>query len=165
MKMIDINADKEKLNKMKAGTSLMLSGTIHTARDNALERMRSDGFPHFLKGGFIFHAGPSHINESGFFSCGPTTSSRMEKYLDFLLTNGLCGTIGKSERDIEMNRKYNGIYLPAIGGCGALYGSCMKNMKPVLYNDLGSEAVYRADISDFPVILAIDSAGNSIFKQ
>lgn len=165
MKVIDINREKDKLKNLAAGTPLMIRGTIHTARDTALERMLREGFPHFLKDGFVYHAGPSHPNEAGYVSCGPTTSRRMDKYLDFLFSNGLCGTIGKGERNTEENQKHDGIYLLAIGGCGALYGYCMQAMKPVLYDDLGSEAVYRADITDFPVIIAIDSMGNSIFKQ
>lgn len=165
MKKLNIDTETGKLKELKNGTPLMITGTLHTARDAALKLLEEDGFPSFLKNSIIYHAGPTNPTKAGEFSCGPTTSSRMDKYLDFLYSNGLAGTIGKGAHEKAPHKKYKTVYLLAIGGCGALYGSCIKDMKPVLYPELGSEAIYRAYVEDFPVIVGVDSMGRDIFTN
>ncbi len=165
MKQINIKTHIDELMNVRAGDAILLSGIVYTARDRALNRiMKEKKFPKFLKGGVIYHAGPSLPNENGYFSCGPTTSQRMEIFLDKLFSNGVIATIGKGAREIVQHKKFRTIYLLATGGCGALYGSLIKKMKPVLYNELGSEAIYETEISKFPLIVGIDINGKSIFN-
>lgn len=151
--------------KLKAGEVFSLSGTVYTARDRALKKMLEENiFPDFLKDSLIFHAGPTNRNEMGFFSCGPTTSKRMDIYLPFLFEHGLFATIGKGERDIAIHKNFSKIYLLAFGGLGSLYGSKIEFMKPVLFKEFESEAVFKCDIKEFPLIAGIDIKGKSIFK-
>ncbi len=165
MKPISIETNIDELMDVRAGDTILLSGTIYTARDRALDRIiKEKRFPKFLKGKVIYHAGPSLSNEKGYFSCGPTTSKRMEVFLDKLFSNGVIATIGKGEKEIVQHKRFKAIYLLATGGCGALYGSHIKKMESVLYNELGTEAVYRTEISKFPLIVGIDINGKSIFN-
>lgn len=156
----------KKLNKMKRGESVLLSGIIYTARDAALKRMYEDNiFPDYLEESIIFHAGPTEKNENGLFSCGPTTAKRMDRFLPFLFEKNLFATIGKGERDIDIHKNLGKIYFLAIGGLGSLYGSRIKSMRPVLYKELKSEALFRMEIENFPVLIGIDSKGKSIFNR
>ena len=164
--MIEYNInDIKKLKNLKCGTTIYLSGKIYTARDKALNLLESKNiFPEFLKNSIIYHAGPTEKNEEGFFSCGPTTSKRMDRFLDFLFKNGLFATIGKGERDIKIHKKYSRIYLLAIGGCGAIYGSKIKKIKKIMFKELQAEAIHEMEIERFPLIIGIDKNSNTIFK-
>ena len=163
MKIYNTNQIKE-ISQLKVNTPFYLSGKIFSARDKALTKLQKEKkIPKFLKNTIIYHAGPTEKNEKGLFSCGPTTSKRMDIFLDYLFENGVFATIGKGERDIKIHKKYKKIYLLAIGGLGALYGSLIKSIKPIMYKELGSEAIYEITIDKFPLIMAIDKYGKSIY--
>lgn len=159
-------SDFAKMKSLKCGDLVSLSGEVFTARDSALKKIiESCKIPEILKNKIIFHAGPTEKNEKDLFSCGPTTAKRMDVFLPFLFKNNLFATIGKGERDIDIHRKFGKIYFIAFGGLGSLYGSRIKSMRTVLYKELKSEAIYRMEIIDFPVLVGIDSKGKSIFNR
>lgn len=147
----------DKIKELKAGETVLLSGEIFLARDRVLKKMEDEKiFPEFLKDKIIYHSGPTQKNMYGLFSAGPTTSKRMDKFLKFLFENQIIGTIGKGERDIDIHKTYGKIYFLAFGGLGSLYGSKIKSLKPVLFKNFNSEAMFKAEIEDFPLIVAID---------
>ncbi len=147
----------DKIKKLKVGETVLLSGEIFLARDRVLKKMEDENiFPKFLKDKIIYHSGPTQKNIYGFFSAGPTTSKRMDKFLKFLFENQILGTIGKGERDIDIHKAYGKIYFLAFGGLGSLYGSRIKSLEPVLFKSFKSEAMFKAQIEDFPLIVAID---------
>ncbi|MDD3803053.1 MAG: fumarate hydratase C-terminal domain-containing protein [bacterium] len=165
MKRIDANCPKE-MKKLRAGDIALLCGTIFTARDSALKKISEEkNFPKILENSIIFHAGPTEKNKKKMFSCGPTTSKRMDSFLPMLFRHNLFATIGKGERDIAIHKKSGKMYFTALGGLGSLYGSRIISMEPVLFKELKSEAVYRLEVRDFPVIVAIDGKGKSIFNR
>lgn len=165
--MIDIHTRSiEDIRQYNAGVAVMLSGSIVTIRDRALANIEAGGrFPEEISGSVVYHAGPTGHNEEDLRACGPTTSSRMDKYLPMLFENGVFVTIGKGRRNTDVHKEYRAVYLAALGGCGALYGRRIKHIKTLLYSELGSEAVYAMQIENYPLILAIDSKGNSIYKN
>ena len=164
----------EQIKGLKAGDSVLISGTILTARDCAHKRIaeavKSDApLPFEIKGATIYYAGPCPAKPgmaSG--SCGPTTSARMEPYAPRLLDLGLRGMIGKGEMSEEVRKaliRRGGVYFAAIGGAGALYANTVKKSELVAFSDLLSEAVYRFEVEGFPAVVAIDSRGQSIYKR
>ena len=165
--MIKVNtSDFAKMKSLKCGEIVSLSGEVFTARDAALKKIIESGkMSEILKNKIIFHAGPTNKNEKNLFSCGPTTAKRMDKFLPFLFENNLFATIGKGERDIDIHKKFGKIYFAAFGGLGSLYGSRIKKTECVLFKELKSEAIYRMEIIDFPVLVGIDSKGKSIFNR
>lgn len=164
MRKISTEKLKSALKVLKPGEAVFLSGTVYTARDAALKLLeKEESFPEFLKNSVIYHAGPTEPNSKGLFSCGPTTSARMDRYLEGLFSKGVLATIGKGERDSEPHKKFKRVYFNAIGGCGAFYGKRIIKMNAVLYEHLGSEAVFKMEIENFPLIVAIDAKGKSIY--
>ena len=160
---------KEDRIKLTAGDSVLLSGIIYTARDAAHERMYKTGkFPIDLSDQVIYYAGPCPAKPGEVIgSCGPTTSGRMDKYTPLLLDNGLGAMIGKGARNkevIEAMKRNGCVYFGAIGGAGALIAKCIKETETVAYSDLGTEAVRRLVVEDFPVIVLIDAKGNDLYK-
>lgn len=171
MKRVDFPVKStEQLEGLAAGEEVLLGGVIYTARDEVHRRLASGGeWPFKLAGNAIYYCGPTPASE-GFpmGSCGPTTSSRMDVWAVELYSRGLSATIGKGPRSEEVRqavKENGGIYFSAFGGCGALYGSRVKNARIVGFEELGPQAVYRAEIEDFPVIVGIDSEGESIFPR
>ncbi len=159
------------INELKAGDIVELYGTIYTARDVAHKRLvntitNHQKLPLSLCGQTIYYCGPTPASKGKMIgSCGPTTSSRMDFYTPLLLKHGVKGLIGKGPRSkevVEAIKKYNAVYFVAIGGAGALYSQYVKKCDVVAYPDLGPEAVYRLEILKFPVIVGIDSHGNSM---
>lgn len=153
---------KEKIATLHKGDAVMISGTIFTARDAAHKRMQEEvkqGKPLLLKGEAIYYAGPcpAKPNEP-IGSVGPTTSYRMDTFSEVFLSNGCIVSIGKGKRDQDVAariRKYGGVHFDAIGGAGAYYKNCVKKATLVAYPDLGSEAVYRLEVENFPCIVDI----------
>ena len=172
MKKITLPLTEQAVNGLKVGDCILLSGTILTARDSAHKRIfelldKNEKLPFEIKDSVIYYAGPCPAKPGSVSgSCGPTTSSRMNYYAPRLLDLGLGAIIGKGEmsksvRDaIKANKS---TYFAAIGGAGALYASCIIRSECIAFDDLLSEAVYRLDVKDFPVIVAYDSFGNSIY--
>ena len=172
MKELKLPLTKEQIEGLHAGDSVLLTGTILTARDCAhkriMEYIRADKpLPFELKGATIYYAGPCPAKQgmaSG--SCGPTTSARMDSFAPALLDAGLGGMIGKGEMSDEVRRAVarNGkVYFAAIGGAGALYAECIKKSRCIAFDDLLSEAVFKLEVENFPAVVAFDCRGGSIY--
>ena len=166
--------DTESFKSLKAGDSVSLSGTIYTARDAAHKRIaelikENKPLPFPLKGAVIYYAGPTPARDGrAVGSCGPTTSSRMDKFAPELYSLGMAAVIGKGERDkivSEACGKYNGIYFCAIGGAGALCSKAIISSEVIAFEDLGCESVKKMTVKDFPLIVATDSEGHDIFEE
>ncbi len=173
MKKLTLPLSADEIKALNAGDCVLLSGTIYTARDCAHRRIfelldRGEKLPFDLKDAFIYYAGPCPAPAGkACGSCGPTTSARMNIFAPHLLNLGLGGMIGKGEMSEETRQaiQRNGrVYFAAIGGAGASYGNAVKTCECVAFPDLLSEAVYRMEVEDFPLVVAIDSKGNSIYK-
>lgn len=163
----------EKVRTLKAGDLVLLSGVIYTARDAAHERMTREynegkGFPFDIKGKVIYYAGPCPAKPGEVIgSCGPTTSGRMDAYTPFLLDCGLKVMIGKGARNTEVIdaiKRNACVYLGAIGGAGALIAECIKSAEVIAYDDLGTEAIRKLYVEDFPCTVLVDACGNDIYQ-
>ena len=164
--------DRGILKKFKKGDFIYLSGSLYTARDKAHKRLIEEikmrkSLPLDLKNQFLYYTGPTPSPPGKIAGAiGPTTSARMDKYTSKLLSLGIAGTIGKGRRDkqvVEAVRKYKGIYLVTIGGLGAYLSKKIKKLEIAAYKSLGAEAIYKLEIEDFPVLVAIDSRGKTIY--
>lgn len=174
MKRINTPLDLNKIKSLKAGEGLLLSGTIYTARDQAHKRLveaikKGSHLPIELKNAVIYYCGPTQKPKGKIIgSCGPTTSSRMDAFTPLLLAKGLKAMIGKGKRSQEVKnaiRKHKGIYFVTYAGCGALLAGCVKKAQTVAYGDLGPEAILKLEVKDFPLIVAVDSTGRSIYGK
>ena len=172
MKKITLPLSKQVVSTLKAGDSVLISGTLLTARDCAHKRIfelldRDEKLPFEIQDSVIFYAGPCPAKPNAVSgSCGPTTSARMNAYAPRLLNSGLGAIIGKGEMSDEVRyaiKNNKSIYFAAIGGAGALYGSCIKRSECIAFDDLLSEAIYKLEVEDFPAIVAYDSFGGSIY--
>ena len=173
-KQIQIPIQKEIIRELKAGDYVYLTGEIYTARDAAHKRMnetldRKEELPVNIKDKIIYYMGPSPAREGkGIGSAGPTTASRMDKYAPRLMDLGLSGMIGKGKRSqevIDAIIRNEGVYFAAVGGAGALLSKCIKKSEVIAYDDLGTEAIRRLEVEDFPVIVVIDSEGNNLYEM
>ena len=162
----------EYAEKVKAGDRVYLSGVVYTARDAAHKRIKTmldkgEILPFDLKNALIYYAGPTPTPEGlAIGSCGPTTSSRMDKFAPELLDCGLKGMIGKGPRSnkvIEAITKNKAIYFCATGGAGALASKHIISCEVIAFDDLGCESVKKLEFDRFPLIVGIDCNGNSIF--
>lgn len=165
---------EDNIKKLRVGDKVTLNGVLYSARDAAHKRIISaldnrQDLPFDIKGQAIYYMGPSPAREGRVIgSAGPTTSARMDKYAPQMIKAGAKITIGKGNRSEEVSeaiKKYGGIYFAAMGGAGALLSKKIIKAEVVAYEDLGAEAVRRLEVKDFPVIVAIDSYGNDVFKQ
>ena len=158
---------------LNAGDRVLLSGTIYTARDAAHKRIfalldegKEPPFP--LEGSCVYYAGPTPAPEGlPIGSCGPTTSSRMDVFAPRLLDLGMKCMIGKGKRSpevIEAMKRNGAVYLCASGGAGALAAQCIESAEVIAFEDLGCESVKRLVLKDFPLLVAIDSQGNSVVQ-
>lgn len=163
----------EKIKKLRAGDSILLSGTVYTARDAAHKRIceamdRGETLPFDLAGSAVYYVGPTPEHDGCCIgSAGPTTSGRMDAYSPHLLDKGLKIMIGKGDRseDVINAMVRNGaVYLAAIGGAGALMAASIESAELVCWEDLGCEAVRRLTVRDMPLTVAIDSEGNDLYK-
>ncbi len=154
----------EEIKKLKAGDSILLSGTVYTARDEAHIKMKEKGIPFPPVGAVIYHCGPV-IKDGKVIAAGPTTSARMNSLSGFLIDAGVRAFIGKGGMSGEFLTQIKGraIYLAYTGGCAALAAARMK-CTGVHYSDLGmAEAVWEIILDDLPLVVAIDSEGNDLF--
>ena len=165
---------KEKVEMLKAGDIIQLTGTIYTARDAAHKRLAQwvqmeKELPFDVQDSVIYYVGPTPTKPGAVIgSAGPTTSYRMDSYTPTLLDLGLKGMIGKGKRSKEVisSMKKNGaVYLAAVGGAGALLAQHIKKSEVIAFEDLGPEAIHRLYVEDFPVIVAIDCQGESLFTS
>lgn len=164
--------DKTTVKELHAGDSVLINGTILTARDCAHKRIfellnKGEPLPFEIKDAVIYYAGPCPAKPgmaSG--SCGPTTSARMDSFAPRLLNLGLGAIIGKGEMSDEVRealKRNCSVYLAAIGGAGALYGNAIKSSECIAFPDLLSEAVYKLEVENFPAVVAFDCHGKSIY--
>ena len=174
IKKIDLSRLRETAQTLFAGDSVLLSGTIYTARDAAHKRLcemldRGENLPFDIKDATIYYAGPTPARPGQIIgSLGPTTSGRMDPYSERFLSLGLCGMIGKGDRRHDVCDalcKFGGVYFIAIGGAGALLSKCVKSCEVICFDDLGCESVKRLYVENFPAIVAIDSHGGNIYKS
>ena len=170
---ISVPASEQELKKLKAGDSVLLSGTVYTARDAAHKRIcecldRGERPPFDLNGSAVYYVGPTPEHDGCCIgSAGPTTSGRMDAYSPRLLDAGLKIMIGKGNRSDEVVRSMirNGaVYLAAIGGAGALMAASIEEAELVCWEELGCEAVRRLTVKDMPLTVAIDSEGNDLYR-
>lgn len=163
----------EYADKLKAGDRVLLSGTVYTARDAAHKRIKTmldngEGLPFNLKNACIYYAGPTPTPDGlAIGSCGPTTSSRMDKFAPEFLDFGLKGMIGKGPRSkdvVEAIIRNKAVYFCATGGAGALASKHIVSCEVIAFDDLGCESVKKLEFDIFPLIVGIDSNGNSIFE-
>ncbi|MBR4085848.1 MAG: Fe-S-containing hydro-lyase [Lachnospiraceae bacterium] len=163
----------EEVRQLKAGDYVYLTGTIYTARDAAHKRMyealkEEKDLPLDMVDKVIYYMGPSPAREGrAIGSAGPTTSSRMDKYAPSLLDLGLRGMIGKGKRSQEVKEaiiRNKAVYFAAVGGAGALLSRSIVNSEVIAYNDLGTEAIRKLEVRDFPVIVVVDSQGNDLYE-
>lgn len=164
---------KEDARSLKSGDYVYLTGIIYTARDAAHKRMqetldRGESLPFEINGNMIYYMGPSPAREGRpIGSAGPTTASRMDKYTPALLDMGMGGMIGKGKRSqavIDAVIRNDAVYFAAVGGAGALLSQRIIACEVVAYEDLGTEAVRKLEVKDFPVIVVIDSDGNNLYE-
>ena len=158
---ITVPFDEETAKELKSGDYVYLSGTIYTARDAAHKRMyeaikAGDKLPLEIKDAMIYYMGPSPAREGRpIGSAGPTTASRMDKYAPTLLDLGQRGMIGKGKRTEEVRQalmRNDAVYFAAVGGAGALLSKAIMKSEVIAYDDLGTEAIRKLEVKDFPVI-------------
>ena len=172
-RQISVPIKKEDALSLRAGDYVTLTGTIYTARDAAHKRMQEaldagESLPIEMQGNVIYYMGPSPAREGRpIGSAGPTTASRMDKYAPKLLDIGLGAMIGKGKRSqavIDAIVRNGSVYFAAIGGAGALLSQRIKKSEVVAYDDLGTEAIRKLEVEDFPVVVVIDSQGNNLYE-
>ena len=176
METIRIKAplDEKTVEKLKAGDQVLISGVIYTARDAAhkrlVEALDKDGkLPFDIKGQVIYYMGPSPARPGHVIgSAGPTTSGRMDSYAPRLMAVGLKGMIGKGDRTQTVKdamKKYKAVYFAAIGGAGALISKTIKKAEIIAYEDLGTEAIRRLEVQDFPATVINDIYGGDLYQE
>lgn len=160
--------------ELRAGDYVYLTGTVYTARDAAHKRMyeameRGEGLPLELKNNVIYYMGPSPARPGRpIGSAGPTTSGRMDKYAPSLLDLGLKGMIGKGKRSEAVRDaivRNGAVYFAAVGGAGALLSRSIVSSEVIAYDDLGTEAIRRLEVKNFPVIVVMDAEGNNLYES
>lgn len=171
---INVPFDADIVKELKAGDYVYLTGTIYTARDAAHKRMyealqNGETLPFDIEGNVIYYMGPSPAREGRpIGSAGPTTASRMDKYTPALLELGMRGMIGKgrsTEAVRESMMKNQAVYFAAVGGAGALLSKSILQAEVIAYEDLGTEAIRKLEIKDFPVIVVMDCEGNNLYDM
>lgn len=183
-KNITVPFEKDEVKNLKAGDYVYLTGIIYSARDAAHKRLYdtlieagadkdssvdvASLLPLDIKGNTFYYLGPTPAKEGQVIgSAGPTTSSRMDKYTPLLLDKGLVGMIGKGKRSkevIDAIVRNNAVYFAAVGGAGALLSKCIKESEVIAYDDLGTEAIRKMRVENFPAIVVIDSEGNNLYE-
>lgn len=172
-KYIHVPLSTEDARSLCAGDYVYLSGTIYTARDAAHKRMyerlkEGEKLPISMDHNIIYYMGPSPARKGRVIgSAGPTTASRMDKYAPALLDLGLKGMIGKGKRSSAVKDaivRNGAVYFAAVGGAGALLSKSILSSEVIAYDDLGTEAIRRLEVKDFPVIVVIDSTGKDLYE-
>lgn len=173
-KYIHAPLDAETIDDLRAGDFVYITGTIYTARDAAHKRMSETlkaggSLPMELENNIIYYMGPSPAREGRpIGSAGPTTSGRMDKYTPALLDLGLKGMIGKGKRSREVKEavvRNRCLYFAAIGGAGALLSKAITASEVIAYEDLGTEAVRKLEVENFPVIVVMDASGKDLYEK
>lgn len=164
----------EEIAKLKAGDSVSISGVIYSFRDAAHKKLidliiQKKPLPFNLSGQIVYYMGPSPAKPGAVIgAAGPTTSSRMDVYTQYLLEQGLAGMIGKGSRSMEVKqalKKYKAVYFAAIGGAGAYLSQRIKKAEVIAFSDLGPEAIRRLEVENFPAIVINDIFGEDLYQQ
>jgi fumarate hydratase subunit beta len=159
---------------LRSGESVLLSGLLFTARDAAHRRFcdlldRGEKLPVDLSGQVLFYAGPVPARPGKIIGpIGPTSSYRMDPFTPRLLERGLKGMIGKGNRSDSVVRSIienKAVYFAAVGGTAALGAGRVRQAEIVAFEDLGPEAVYRLEVEDFPLVVAVDCTGGNVFAD
>lgn len=162
------------IEDLQAGDNVLLTGTIYTGRDAAHKQLvelleKGEPLPVDLTGQIIYYVGPTPAKPGQVIgSAGPTTSNRMDAYTPALMEAGLKGMIGKGSRSPQVKealQKMKGVYFAAVGGAAALIARAIKESEVVAYQELGTEAIRRLIVEDFPVIVVNDVAGNDLYQM
>lgn len=165
--------DKKTAAELRSGDYVYITGTIYTARDAAHKRMqealeKGGKLPFDIRNNIIYYMGPSPARENRpIGSAGPTTASRMDKYAPSLLDLGLKGMIGKGKRTDLVKQaiiRNDAIYFAAVGGAGALLSKTILSSEVIAYDELGTEAIHKLSVKNFPAIVVIDSKGNDLYE-
>ena len=173
MKRLTLPLRDKDIKDLKAGESVLLTGTMITGRDAAHKRLfelaeKGEKLPVDIEGETIYYVGPAPAKPGyAVGPAGPTSSYRMDKYAPKLLDMGLKGMVGKGRRNDEVKAaiiRNNAVYFAAIGGAAALIAKSIKKTEPICYEDLGTESVRRYYVEDFPCVVAIDSKGNDVYS-
>lgn len=173
-KHINVPFDKQVAVDLRIGDYVYLTGEVYVARDAAHKRMsealdRGEELPFDIKNQTIYYMGPSPARENRpIGSAGPTTSGRMDRYAPRLLDMGQTGMIGKGKRTQEVRDaicRNDAVYFAAVGGAGALLSKCITASEIVAYEDLGTEALRKITVKDFPVIVVMDSQGGNMYME
>ena len=163
---------REKVAELKAGDTVLLTGTIYAARDAAHKRLQAmiaagEDLPFDLQNAIIYYAGPTPARPGyPIGSAGPTTSYRMDPYTPVLLQHSVIATIGKGPRGAEVMdamKEQGGVYFAALGGAAALIAQCIESAEVVAFEELGTEAIRALQVRDLPLVVACDSRGESIY--
>ncbi len=162
------------VRSLRAGDEVLITGVVYTARDIAHKRLCESieagrQLPFELEGAVIYFVGPTPVRPGRVIgAAGPTTSSRMDAFSPKLIARGLRAMIGKGYRGSEVRdslKKYGAVHLSAIGGAGALLSKHIVSAEVIAYEDLGTEAIRKLEVTDFPAIAAYDAAGNSVYEK
>ncbi|NBJ94182.1 Fe-S-containing hydro-lyase [Parablautia muri] len=171
---LTVPCEEKVIKELRSGDYVYITGTIYTARDAAHKRMyealdQSEKLPFDVKDNMIYYMGPSPAREGRpIGSAGPTTASRMDKYTPSLLEIGLKGMIGKGKRSDAVKQaiiRNKAVYFAAVGGAGALLSKSIIKSEIIAYEDLGTEAIRKLEVKDFPVIVVIDTEGNDLYES
>lgn len=166
--------DSKTAASLRAGDYVYLTGTIYTARDAAHKRMyenlqKGEKLPLEIEGNVLYYMGPSPARPGKpIGSAGPTTASRMDKYTPALLDLGLRAMIGKGRRSPEVKEaliRNGAVYFAAVGGAGALLSRAILSSEVIAYDDLGTEAIHKLQVKDFPVIVVMDCQGRNLYEM
>jgi fumarate hydratase subunit beta len=158
--------------RLRAGQQVSISGVLYTARDMAHKRLcealvRGEKVPIPLEGAILYFVGPTPGRPGKIIgAAGPTTSARMDPFSPTLIAHGLRAMIGKGYRGDEVRealRRYGAVHLSTLGGAGALLSKHIVRAEVVAYEDLGTEAIRRLEVVDFPAVVAYDAAGASVY--
>ncbi len=164
----------ELIEKLRAGDSVLITGSLYTGRDSAHKKLidlvnEGKELPIDVKGQFIYYVGPTPARPGNpIGSAGPTTSYRMDSYAPTLHKLGLKGTIGKGARNQEVKdslKEYKAVYLAAVGGAGALISKSIVHAEVIAYPELGPEAIRRVEVKDFPCIVINDMYGGDLYQE
>lgn len=165
---------REMLAPLKAGDTVLLSGTVYTARDAAHKRLMElldagQPLPFPLEGSAIYYVGPTPERPGEVIgSAGPTTSGRMDDYSPTLLDLGQSIMIGKGARNQAVKEavvRNGGVYLAALGGAGALMAESVKSLQIICWEDLGCEAVRKLEVENFPLTVILDPHGGDLYES
>ena len=175
MKKLTTPLTEEMVRNLKAGEQILLSGVIWTGRDQAHKRLvalldEGKNLPVDLQDQAIYFVGPCPARPGEpIGSAGPTTSGRMDAYSPRLIKDcklrGMIGKGGRSDAVVDAMKQYGAVYFAAAGGAGALIAQSIKKAEVIAFPDLGPEAIHRLEVEDLPLVVAIDSDGNDLYKR